>query len=142
MCCARNVVVRRHNTRSSWRHLSIFVCHPLTISSVWSLVESGSECLEEAEAGKRRKYKSVLPDVDNCFSVFGVSTFGKLSLGAEQLLEEIISCYSTDVSCVEEVELNRNRIMQQLGMILYRELARMLLVGVRDLMVDPMEGVG
>ena len=42
-------------------------------------------------------------NVDNCFSVFGVSTFGKLSLGAEQLLEEIISCYSTDVSCVEEV---------------------------------------
>ena len=71
-----------------------------------------------------------------------MSTFGKLSLGAEQLLEEIISCYSTDVSCVEEVELNRNRIMQQLGMILYRELARMLLVGVRDVMVDPMEGVG
>ena len=58
------------------------------------------------------------------------------------MLEEIISCYSTDVSCVEEVELNRNRIMQQLGMILYRELARMLLVGVRDVMVDPMEGVG
>ena len=58
------------------------------------------------------------------------------------MLDEIISCYSTDVSCVEEVELNRNRIMQQLGMILYRELARMFLVGVRDVKVDPMEGVG
>ena len=56
-------------------YVDICVCHPLTLSSVWSLVESGSECLEEAEAGKRRKYKSVLPDVDNCFSVFGVSTF-------------------------------------------------------------------
>ena len=32
--------------------------------------------------------------------------------------------------------------MQQLRMILYMELARMLLVGVRDVMVDPMEGVG
>ena len=62
-------------------------------------------------------------------------------MGAEQLLEEIISCYSTDVSCVED-KLNRNRIMQQLRMILYMELARMLLVGVGVVMVDPMEGVG
>jgi len=30
---------------------------------------SGSECLEEAEAGKRREHKSVLPDVDNFFLV-------------------------------------------------------------------------
>ena len=36
-------------------YVDICVCHPLTLSSVWSLVESGSECLEEAEAGKRRK---------------------------------------------------------------------------------------
>ena len=50
-------------------YVDICDCHPLTLSSVWSLVESGSECLEEAEAGKRRKFKSVLPDVDNCFSV-------------------------------------------------------------------------
>ena len=74
--------------------------------------------------------------------VFAVTTFfGKLSLGAEQLLEEIISCYLTDVSCVEEVELNRNRMIKQLGMILYWELARMLLVGARDVVVDTLDDV-
>jgi len=50
-------------------YVDICVCHPLTLSSVWSLVESGSECLEEAEAGKRCEHKSVLPDVDNFFLV-------------------------------------------------------------------------
>ena len=50
--------------------------------------------------------------------MFGVLTFGQLSLCAENILHEIVSCYSTYVSSVEEVGLNKERVVQQLQMVI------------------------
>jgi len=53
----------------------------------------------------------------------------------------MMSCYSTDESSVEEAELNKVKIVQQLQIVIHRELARMLLVGYRSVVrVDPLEG--
>jgi len=42
---------------------------------------------------------------------------------------------------VEEAELNKVKIVQQLQIVIHRELARMLLVGYRSVVrVDPLEG--
>ena len=121
--------------------VDVCVSHPLALSNVWSSVRTGRECLEAAEAGKRRKYSGLIQNIDKSYTVFAVSSFGQLSVGAESFLNEMMSCYSTDESSVEEAELNKVKIVQQLQIVIHRELARMLLVGYRSVVrVDPLEG--
>ena len=102
------------------------ITHPLALSNNWANIRSGQEELLRSEEAKRCKYINILPQQDQLV-VFGMTTFGQLSVGAENFLHDLAAIYSSAAPTAEEAEEDLEHIEQQLQLCLQRQIARMLL---------------
>ena len=74
----------------------------------------------------------MIGNIEQNYTVFAMSTFGRLSEAAETFVSDLVACYSTTASSPEEGEYNCEMFKQQLQMKLQREVARMSLVAFVD----------
>jgi len=107
-------------------YIDVTITHPLALSNNWASIRSGGEELLRSEDAKRSKYINILPQQDQLV-VFGMTTFGQLSEGAENFLHDLAAMYSSAAPTAEEAEEDLEYIQQQLQLCLQRQIARMLL---------------
>ena len=81
------------------------------------------ECFDEVEKSKRQKYSGMIGNIDQNYTVFAMSTFGRLSEAAKSFVSD-----PGGLLLHNSLEDNREMFKQQLQMKLQRVVARMLLV--------------
>ena len=77
-------------------YIDVTITHPLALSNNWANIRSGREELLRSEEAKRCKYINILPLQDQLV-VFGMTTFGQLSVGAENFLHDLAAIYTSAV---------------------------------------------
>ena len=97
-------------------YLDVTITHPLSISSTWSSIHNGMECFDEVEKSKRQKYSGMIGNIEQNYTVFAMSTFGRLSEAAETFVSDLVAFNSTTASSPEEKEDKHDMFKQQLQM--------------------------
>jgi hypothetical protein len=119
--------------------VDVVVTHPLALSHPLQLVKDGMELLNREEAAKIEYYSGECGMRKWRFEPVALSTFGRQGASTERFLRELFRASSAQLPTEVERQVAIFQSLQQLQVVLKREVARMLAAGVNTDNLDALQ---